>query len=411
MATTLFALYLSSAFTRTGPSPVEGLPTYDIKPSDALSSARVSYFAANMTDPGPWVPRIGNTNTTADPPMSMLSWRFENETTISSDFQVLYSLVGDPTYNVMGRAEVFKFSPRNNALTLVGDVPMTMTTSTGTQTANVTPLQATTFVRGDRIWVRVTLSPVNATMDTCTGTCAPPTLRWGGIAVNAKFSLVFAETFTLLPNATVLYARRTAVHTVGGNFFDLLPTRGSSASTTGVRATSAGATELQWTRTSGGTILEWISPRFKYDFMFDSMDGTVANVAQANTSGSQSATSVNSSVRFKIFRRSKLGAETLLLTFNGGAESPTSQSASSPFMSPASYATTACYADDRLIMRAYAINVGTMANGTATLGYDSNALIGNTTVTLYNIEQFKAEADPDTPDTIPDGMSMGGIGN
>ena len=410
MSTILYGMNLVTG-ARNGPSPIEGLVTYDIAANPATGAGTTSGFNlvayAGTSNPLPLL--LG---TSSGVPISWLSERFADDVTIASDLTLIVKLAGNPVAdNAQWHFEIFRFKPRSNELTLLSEL---YTQAGGEVTLTFPVPQPLSFVRGDRVWFRPTLVP---TAGNTFVNVAQPTLSWGTkTTVGFRFVLTFAETFTTLTNTLILYPRRTATHTAGGNFFDLLSTKGALANTTGVRNTAAGGTELQWTRTAGGTVLEWISPRFAEPFYWTSADGTPTKVASIIASANESSTSANCGIRFKLFRRSKLGVESVIWQASSSAELTTAALAydTPTIAASASYTPTSMYADDRLVLRAYVINIGTMASGfTATVGYDATGVNfpGETKLTVYNIEQFKAEADPDTPDTVPDGTSMLGMGN
>jgi hypothetical protein len=160
--------------------------------------------------------------------------------------------------------------------------------------------------------------------------------------------------------------RRTAANGIG-NFFDALVARGSSAFTTGVVNTVASGTQIQWTRTAGGTVLEWISGRSPAG------GWTLSGTVTFNTWALESDMTANCGMRCRLFRRTNAGVETEVTggPFNKGSEFGTSANTADQWTGSA---TSIAFAeDDRLVIRFYITNVGTMGGPfTCTMHYDTS---------------------------------------
>lgn len=231
-------------------------------------------------------------------------------------------------------------------------------------------------------------------------------------------SLELPNGITFQPNATRLFLRRT--NTIGiGTFYDLSTTLGGSTYTSGVVNTQASGTQIQWTRTGGGTLLEWISARFREGWSFEST-GEAINALDFQNTAYESNALANAKIRVKLFRW-RNGVETECytahpasseLSVTAGAlvvwNDRTSSGTITQTLTPTEFAE-----DDRLVMRTYITNQGTMAAGyTATYEYDHNSntvVRGNSWVQVFATTLFKTESEPSREQT-PGGLAMGGVG-
>ena len=165
--------------------------------------------------------------------------------------------------------------------------------------------------------------------------------------------------------ATKLFIRNTALNGIG-NFYDMVTTAGSSAAT-GVVNTAASGTQIQWTRTAGGTVLEFISGRVPSGGF--TLSGTMSFSIWAH----ESNMSANAGARARVFKRTSGGTETEVGggPYNDGVEFSTPNTAEMTWTgTPTS---TAFAEDDRIIVRYYITNAGgTMASGyTCTITYNA----------------------------------------
>jgi hypothetical protein len=301
------------------------------------------------------------------------------------------------------RVKIFQRHPGGSDLEFqIGQIDFaTLTTATAAYVGSFTP-SPFTLARGDRIYYRVYAVRDSVDFDTATFTFSYDTTGiWSYVE--------FTEAITFYPEATIMILRRTTAAAIG-TFFDVLPTRGAVAATTGVVQTNASA-EKQWTRTSGGTLLEWISPRFLSPWKLSD----AAQFATIQMTANESAAQANCAVRVKWFRRAADGTETLLATSDLTAELTTS-AASLVFFAPTINDIAMFAEDDRLVVRVYIIPASglTMGSGqTCTLTYDVNTQgsLGDCRFTLYDMTEFKAETDPARQFIVPSGGSLEGLSN
>lgn len=230
----------------------------------------------------------------------------------------------------------------------------------------------------------------------------------------ATLNLPAAVTF-LGYNQTKVYMRRTTAAAIG-NFFDALTSAGPVQGAATAVVATANVSEKQWTRTSGGTVIEWITPRFKEDWVFKTtgITGVTGRSAYTVTFVLESATSANVGYRVKLFRW-RAGVETLALSMDYLSETTTAGAALALDNLNAQANTTNITLnqtdfkiDDRLVIRAYAIPVGgAMPSGqTGTLYYDTDNAGQQFWLTLFETLFFKAESDPAYVPP-PGGLTMG----
>lgn len=184
--------------------------------------------------------------------------------------------------------------------------------------------------------------------------------------------------------ATKLFLRNTAANGIG-TYYDMGTTAGG-ASATGVVDTVASGTEIQWTRTAGGTVLEWISGRSPAGGW--TLSGTMTFSIWAN----QSHMNANCGARARVFKRTAAGVESEIGggPYNDGVEFGTSAAEMTWTGTPTS---TAFAEDDRLIVRYYITNQGTMGGGfTCTLTYNAaDAATGDSFFQINENVTFKSE--------------------
>ena len=180
--------------------------------------------------------------------------------------------------------------------------------------------------------------------------------------------------------ASILYLRNTQSRITG--YYDMDYEIGASTDT-GVVTTTASGTEIQWTKTAGGTAMAWISRRIETGFTL--------TTATANIWAIESAASVNAGGRCRIFKYSG-GVETELGggPFDDGVEF---SSMSNTLMTWTANVTDTAFAKgDRIIVKFYATNQGTMGAGTATLTFNNtNASSANSNLTLNENVVFQGE--------------------
>lgn len=286
-----------------------------------------------------------------------------------------------------------------------GDQAVDLSSAQATNTFTITPADPVTVYPDERLILRLYSFPPGGVWGT------------GFASLNIDTSagasyFEFTETFTSRANALKLYLRRTSTIAIGG-FMDMLEQLGSTTQTTAVVSTGAGLTEKQWTKTSGGALAEWISNRFTKPWTFVNSTDAVMFYWVA----SESNVSANCGFRFKLFKRAPDGTETQCYSVDSILEMSTAGtiykdlSAPTPNTNAPTMTTTSFNEDDRLVLRFYIYNVGTMASGfTCTVQYDHN-LGTSLWLQIFGATAFKAEGAPGQSFVIPTGTPTTGIGN
>lgn len=185
--------------------------------------------------------------------------------------------------------------------------------------------------------------------------------------------------------ATKLFLRGTQNNGIGATYFDMVASAGSSTATA-VVGTVGSSTEIQWTDTNGGSVVQWVSGRVPSGgFTLTSTDISVwvqESNGQANCGG-----------RYRIFKRAANGTETELGggPFNDGVEFGTS---AAEMAWTGNVTDTAFAEDDRILLKLYITNVGTMGNArTCTLTYDgADGATGDSFLNLAETVSFKSES-------------------
>jgi len=184
--------------------------------------------------------------------------------------------------------------------------------------------------------------------------------------------------------ATKLFLRSTQANLIGATYFDMVTSAGSGSTTAAVTATSGGS-NIQWTQTAGGTLIQWVSGRTP-------AGGFTLTTTDISIWAHESASATNAGGRYRVFIRTAAGVETELGggPFDDGVEftktTPTE-------MTWAGNVTDQAFAeDDRILLKVYINNVGTMGNGTCTLTYDAaDAATGDSFFNIAETVTFKAE--------------------
>ena len=184
--------------------------------------------------------------------------------------------------------------------------------------------------------------------------------------------------------ATVLYLRSTQNNGIGATYFDMVTAAGAGAATAVVNAT-AGGTEIQWTQTAGGALIQWISGRAP-------AGGFTLTTSDISVWCHESVMTVNAGGRYRLFKRTAAGIETELLggPFDDGVEFGTS---AAEMLWAGNPTDTIFLEDDRLLLKVYITNVGTMAAGTCTLTYNAAAAAtGDSFLNIAETVAFKSDA-------------------
>jgi hypothetical protein len=181
-----------------------------------------------------------------------------------------------------------------------------------------------------------------------------------------------------------LYFRSTQTNGIGATYYDLSDVAGSSADTAVVDSTDAG-TEIQWTKTAGGAVAQWVSGRAPVGgFTLLSTDISIwAKEDNALT---------NCGGRYRVFKRAADTTETELGggPFDLGAEFATSDTEYTWTGNPTD---TAFAEDDRILIKLYITNIGTMVIGACTLTFNAaDAATGDSFININPIVTFKDNA-------------------
>lgn len=263
----------------------------------------------------------------------------------------------------------------------------------------------------ERLILRIALVPLTA--GTSINTSWTYTMPFNSTTSVLQMRVLLPDvTLTFLPNYTRLYLRNTTATGIGA-FMDL-STAGGTSTATAVVNTALGPTEIQWTKTAGGAVAEWVSPRFNKNFYIDNpSSGIAASAMRAVMTAFESATQANAGSRVKVWRL-RNGVETLIATMNDVNELSTSATARTmDTVSNSTLTPTEMKADDRLVVRVYIKDTGgTMASGrTCTLNYNGSAASARPYLDVFEGGGVKAEGDPASVETVPDGMTTLGLGN
>jgi hypothetical protein len=190
--------------------------------------------------------------------------------------------------------------------------------------------------------------------------------------------------------ATVLYLRNTTNNgisdgSIASTIYDMVTAPGSSIDTA-VTNTTASGTELQLTKIAAGSTIAWISGRAP-------AGGFTLTEADISLWQLESNMNANIAGRFRIYKRTAGGTVTQIgsTPWNDDVEMTTATREDS--WGTVSLTDTAFAENDRIIIKVFLTNVGTMATGfTGTLSF--NAAAGASGDSFFNIVEtvaFKAE--------------------
>lgn len=191
--------------------------------------------------------------------------------------------------------------------------------------------------------------------------------------------------------ATKLFIRQTTAHKTGvAGRFDLCVPAGTAAVEATVNTTASG-TEIQWTATAGGQVLEWISPPLAAGFTLATTDTMTFNIwARENNM------SANIGGRARVFKLPVSGGALAELPggpYDDGVEFGTADAVHNWTGVVSSNQTFV--EGDRIVVRYYITNVGVMAGSfTGILSYDgpTGAADGDSWFQLNNNVTFQTEA-------------------
>lgn len=209
--------------------------------------------------------------------------------------------------------------------------------------------------------------------------------------------------------ATKLFLRNTKNHdtNVAGRF-DLSTTAGAGL-VTGVTNTTAGGTDIQWTDTGGGQILEWMSPPLSAGFTLATTDTITFNLW-----GLESSMNANAGVRVRLYRWNRFsgpfGAPMAGAPWDKGTELGTTAAVQNYTGTVTS--NVVFNIDDRIVLRVFVTNIGTMGGGfTCTLDYNAGTggADGDSWIQLTNTVSFLTETPVDVMQRFPQRPPLGSI--
>jgi hypothetical protein len=182
---------------------------------------------------------------------------------------------------------------------------------------------------------------------------------------------------------TILNLLNSQANGIGAIYFDMTTGVGDGINTS-VTNTVASGTEIQCTQTAGGSLIQWISGRVP-------VGGFTLTSVGVSISALESNMAANVGGRARVFKRASDGTETELGggPFDDGAEWGTTAGF---FIWTCNVTDTAFLENDRLLVKLYLTNVGTMAGGyTGTVRYD-DTLSEVIYLLLTETVVFKSEA-------------------
>ena len=186
--------------------------------------------------------------------------------------------------------------------------------------------------------------------------------------------------------STKLFLRATQANSIGATYFDMLTAAGAAA-TTAVVATTNGGTEIQWTQTSGGAELLFVSGRAP-------AGGFTLTTTDISIWASESGTGIDAAGAYRIFKRDSLGVETELGggLYSDGVEF--TKTTATEMVWTGNPTDTAFAENDRILLKIKAVeaSAGAMSVGTCTLTYDAaDAATGDSFFNIAETVAFKAE--------------------
>jgi hypothetical protein len=188
---------------------------------------------------------------------------------------------------------------------------------------------------------------------------------------------------------TKLYLRNSSASgitdTGDGILKDLSTEAGPGVAPLAVVNTAASGTEIQWTDTAGGSTIAWISGRAP-------AGGFTLTSTDISIWARESNMNANAGGRYRIFKRTAAGSVSELGggPFNDGVEFTT---ASAEYTWLGNVTDTAFAEDDRILVRIYITNIGTMAGGfTCSLDYGApDASQGDSFLNIAETVTFKPQ--------------------
>ena len=195
--------------------------------------------------------------------------------------------------------------------------------------------------------------------------------------------------------ASKLYLRNSQLHGISGTgdgiLYDMLKDAPGSSADTVVTNTTASGTQIQATKTAGGSTVAWISGRVP-------AGGFTLTDADISLWELESNMSANIGGRFRLFKRTSAGVITELVggPFDDGVEMSTTNQEDLWATSTTGLTDTAFAEDDRIILRYYLTNILTMGGSfTGTMTFNAaDATTGDSFLNLAETVVFKSDAAP-----------------
>lgn len=187
--------------------------------------------------------------------------------------------------------------------------------------------------------------------------------------------------------ATKLFLRQTTTNGIGSGYLDMLTTAGVGGAGGASVATTASGTEIQFRDGGQVAIVQWISGRTP-------AGGFTLTATDISVWCQESNMSANCGGRYRVFKRTNAGVETEIAggPFNDGIEFSLAPTVTEMTWT-GNVTDTAFEENDRILLKVYITNVGTMAGGhNCDLGYDGAD--GASNDSFFNIAEtvtFKAE--------------------
>jgi len=190
--------------------------------------------------------------------------------------------------------------------------------------------------------------------------------------------------------ATVLYLRNTTTNGITDTgdtvVYDMVITAGAALDT-GVVTLVASGTEIQWTKTAGGNSMAFISGRVPVGGF------TLAAEPTCSIWGEESNVNDNTTWGFKLYKYVPGPTITQIEAIaEDGVEFTTSPTERTKVLGTVDPDITFAE-NDRILLRLFAVDIGTMTAGTATLSFNAAAAAtGDSFLSIVEAVTFKAEA-------------------
>lgn len=187
-----------------------------------------------------------------------------------------------------------------------------------------------------------------------------------------------------------LYLRNTQLNGIGATYFDMLRDDPGAAEDTATVATTAGGTEIQFTKNAA--VINFISGRAP-------AGGFTLTTTDISLWAQESNMNANCGGRFRIFKRTAAGVETDIgVAFDDGVEFPFNGTPIEHLWI-GNVTDTAFAEDDRILLKVYITGAGgTMASGhTCTMHFNGpDAAQGDSFLNIAETVAFKSDVVPST---------------